>query len=90
MSNSTTNIGKAKGLCAKCEKIVYLKDFTILDRMCAKCQRIDCICNSVSKFKLNIFESCVKCETEYQRWLNEPFLEGKSRREFYELVSKIT
>ena len=53
--------------------------------MCAKCKRIDCICKSICKHKLNIFETCAKCETLYQRWLNEPFFEGKSRREFYEL-----
>ena len=87
------NIGKAKGICSKCEKTVYLKDFTILAQMCRRLQTdlrqgttprcpLDCTC----KFKTNIFESCVKCEEKHQEWLNRMVVEGISRRELYEIT----
>ena len=78
------NIGKAKGICSKCEKTVYLKDFTILAYMCRRCQSIDCKCKFTRT--INIFESCVKCEEEHQEWLNKLVVEGISRKELYEIT----
>ena len=87
---SNTNIGKAKGLCSKCNKTIYLKQFTVLADICAVCKLIDCICNVPCRRKEHFFETCVKCEEIYQKWLNEPFYKGQSRREFYDLVSSTT